>query len=248
MKNLKDKTSPLVSIITVVFNAVKDIEKTLQSVLSQSYNNIEYIVIDGGSTDGTVDIIRKYSDRIDYWISESDNGIYDAMNKGVNIAHGEWINFMNCGDLFADNIIVEYLMKYIYTKECDVLYGDVILKRNKVLKRKKALDMESIKYSLPFCHQSSFVKLSILKKCPFNLSFSLAADYEFFYRLYYKTNCKFLYVDKVIAVYESTFGISSVNRRKTYDEICLINGRNLTILGRLRFYIISLLLYVKVFR
>ena len=86
-----------ISIISVCYNAIHGIEKTIQSVLSQSYDDIEYIIIDGGSTDGTVDIIRKYSDQITYFVSEPDGGIYDAMNKGVRAATGEWINFLNAG-------------------------------------------------------------------------------------------------------------------------------------------------------
>ena len=87
-----------VSVVTVCLNAVNEIERTMLSVLDQTYTNIEYIVIDGGSTDGTVDIIRKYQDRIAHFISEPDKGLYDAMNKGIDLATGEWINFMNAGD------------------------------------------------------------------------------------------------------------------------------------------------------
>ena len=86
---------PLISIVTVSYNAVATIEQTILSVINQTYPNIEYIIIDGGSKDGTIDIIRKYADQIAYWVSEPDEGIYDAMNKGIKIATGEWINFMN---------------------------------------------------------------------------------------------------------------------------------------------------------
>lgn len=89
---------PLFSVITVCYNAVNVLESTINSILLQNYKNIEYIIIDGGSSDGTLDIIRKYEDRIHYWISEPDNGIYDAMNKGIRLAGGRWINFMNAGD------------------------------------------------------------------------------------------------------------------------------------------------------
>ena len=103
-KSYDDK--PLVSIVTVVFNGEKYLEQTIQSVINQTYDNVEYIIIDGGSTDGTVDIIKNYEDRIDYWISEKDKGIYDAMNKGINLASGEWINFMNAGDIFYDEKVL----------------------------------------------------------------------------------------------------------------------------------------------
>ena len=101
-KSYEDK--PLISIITVVYNGDKYLEETVQSVLSQTYDNVEYIIIDGASTDGTIDIIRKYEDQIDYWVSERDKGMYDAMNKGIDAASGELINFMNAGDrlIFLD--------------------------------------------------------------------------------------------------------------------------------------------------
>ena len=95
----------LISVITVCYNAENNLERTILSVLNQTYSNIEYIIIDGGSTDGTIDLIKKYADKITYWQSETDKGIYDAMNKGIQKATGEWINFMNAGDLFSSTTI-----------------------------------------------------------------------------------------------------------------------------------------------
>ena len=91
-------TPPLITIITVAYNAVKDIENTILSVLNQTYPNIEYIIIDGGSTDGTLDIIKKYEDKISYWVSEPDKGIYDAMNKGIVKANGDYLFFLGADD------------------------------------------------------------------------------------------------------------------------------------------------------
>ena len=113
---------PLISIITVAYNAIQLIEATIKSVINQSYTSIEYIIIDGGSTDGTIDIIKKYDKYLAYWISEPDKGIYDAMNKAIKKANGDWINFMNCGDTFVDeNVISEIFQtpgEHTMTQQC----------------------------------------------------------------------------------------------------------------------------------
>jgi glycosyltransferase involved in cell wall biosynthesis len=101
---LKDSNkNPVLSIITVVYNGEKFLERTIESIISQTFFDYEYIIIDGGSTDKTLEIIKKYENKIDYWISERDNGIYDAMNKGIKIAKGKWLNFMNSSDVFYHN-------------------------------------------------------------------------------------------------------------------------------------------------
>jgi Glycosyl transferase family 2 len=115
---------PLVSIITVVFNGEQKLEQTIQSVIGQSYENIEYIIIDGGSTDRTKEIIQKYEHRIDYWKSEPDLGIYDAMNKAIDLATGQWLNFMNCGDLFYN---YKSLSLVPLNADVDFYYSDTIL-------------------------------------------------------------------------------------------------------------------------
>ena len=115
---------PLISVVTICYNAKNDLEKTILSVLSQTYQDIEYIIIDGGSTDGTVDIIHKYSERLFYWISEPDKGIYDAMNKGMDRATGSWINFMNAGDTFCDNEVIKNIFGYNDLSDYSVIYGD----------------------------------------------------------------------------------------------------------------------------
>lgn len=114
---------PLITVITVVYNGEKYIEETIQSVINQTYDNVEYIIIDGGSTDGTLDIIRKYENAIDYWVSEKDRGIYDAMNKGISCATGEWVALINSGDYYALNAlktIVEIVNK---NPTCKIIFG-----------------------------------------------------------------------------------------------------------------------------
>lgn len=144
---------PLISVVTISFNAANTIERTIQSVLSQSYKNLEYIIIDGGSSDGTLDIIRKYEDRL-VWISEPDNGIYDAMNKGIRISKGEWLNFMNAGDRFASNDVLEKIFSYEYPEDIKFLYSDTYFE-NKNFQRTLAPHDHNI---MRINHQSSIYK------------------------------------------------------------------------------------------
>ena len=115
MNNSYDK--PLISIITAVYNGEKHLEQTIQSIINQTYHNIEYIIIDGGSTDGTLDIIEKYKDKLSYWISEKDEGISDAFNKGVKAANGDYINFQGDGDGFIADDVIEKVFHNIDPKQ-----------------------------------------------------------------------------------------------------------------------------------
>jgi glycosyltransferase involved in cell wall biosynthesis len=114
---------PLLSVITVVFNGGAHLEQTILSVTEQNYDNIEYIIIDGGSSDSTLDIIKKYEDRIDYWVSESDRGLYDAMNKAIDASSGTWLNFLNCGDLYAAKQVVSQAL-LCRSHNTDAIYSD----------------------------------------------------------------------------------------------------------------------------
>jgi glycosyltransferase involved in cell wall biosynthesis len=121
-------TMPLITVITVVRNGEKTLEQTILSVVNQTYGNIDYIIVDGASTDGTLDIIRKYEDKIDYWQSEPDEGIYSAMNKGIDLADGEWINFMNSGDCFVDCNVLNNIFSTEYQDNTKFLYSDFYAK------------------------------------------------------------------------------------------------------------------------
>ena len=163
-----DHHKPIISIITVVFNGEKYLEETIQSVLNQTYDNVEYIIIDGGSTDGTLGIIKKYEDKIDYWVSEKDKGIYDAMNKGILVATGDWINFINAGDrlIFLD---VNSLLK-LSTTNTSYYYHEEQHK----MKRDPFTKMY-LTHNTP-CHQSIFYKKDEI--VPFDLDYPIIADFE----------------------------------------------------------------------
>lgn len=209
-----------VTIVTVCYNAVDVIENTILSVVNQAYPNIEYVIIDGGSTDGTVEVIRKYVDRISKWVSEPDKGIYDAMNKAIDMATGDWINYMNAGDCFASNMVVEDMMTGV-DSGCDVIFGNTILVRgnHKVVSKGEMLENDFPK----LVHQSSFVNTTLLKKCHFDRKYMISADYAFLYALY-KEGRHFCYKDINVAQYDMT-GFSATHRALLYREHCAIQGK-----------------------
>jgi glycosyltransferase involved in cell wall biosynthesis len=181
---------PLVSVITVVFDGEKYLEETIQSVLGQTYDNLEYIIIDGGSTDSTLDIIRKYDHAIDYWVSEKDKGIYDAMNKGIGLASGDWIGLVNSDDviypMLAENVanVTFHNPKAVYT------YGKVDLMNEDrniygcISPLSKELAFSRRYREMPYPHISIFVSSKIYKKIGvFNTRFQLSADYDFVLRM-----------------------------------------------------------------
>jgi len=206
---------PLITVITVVFNGAKYLEDTIKSVISQTYPNIEYIIIDGGSTDGTLDVIKKYEDYIDYWVSEPDNGIYDAMNKGLELAGGEWINFMNCGDSFYSNNILNEITDILQRDDIDFIYGDMLveyIEEKKFEALIKAGDYRNLYLGIQFCHQSSLIKTRVHKRIKYRLDV-FASDYAFFYECFL-SGCKFFKVDKVISKFQSS-GFSEKNELKS---------------------------------
>ena len=211
------KNNPKITVVTVCYNAVDVIEKTILSVINQTYSNIEYIVIDGNSSAGTVNIIKKYADRISKWVSEPDKGIYDAMNKGTDLATGEWINFMNAGDFFVNNHVIENLLP-VFGEKHDVIYGDTIFVNDGNKKGQKAYERENAMPS--FCHQSSFISTLLMKRYHYDQSFIIAADTDFFDRIY-KEGCDFFHVDLFISMVNMD-GVSSNRRTLVYREVCRI--------------------------
>lgn len=151
---------PLVSVVTVVYNRAQELETTLASVVNQTYGQVEYIIVDGGSTDGTLDIIKKYEDRIDFWISEPDKGIYDAMNKAIDLATGEWINFMNSGDRFAAPDALTFFERPF---SADVVYGDAEIEYPGFTKAWKKTELSNLWKRMAFCHQACFVKTAAIR-------------------------------------------------------------------------------------
>lgn len=217
-----------VSIITVVWNDVAHIENTILSVLGQTYKDIEYIIIDGGSTDGTVDIIKKYADRLAYWCSEKDGGIYPAMNKGVSHATGEWVNFMNSGDAFADDRVLEDIFSTSshlnsITSSHYLIGGNTInFFADGHEEIHHASPASAIPTHLPFSHQASFTRREV---CKFDTDYRYAADYALFYHIYYKYGEKsVLVVDREIARYRQEDSTSLMNAKRVKGEYLSIQS------------------------
>lgn len=216
--NHSEMDFPLITVVTVSYNAASTIEGTILSVINQTYSNIEYIIIDGGSTDGTVDIIKKYSDKISYWVSEPDKGIYDAMNKGIAKATGKWINFMNAGDTFYDEKVIDILFKNYKNKDKYVaVYGNTeyVYSRRRIMIKQLSDRQHRI---MPSCHQSIFCLTGKMKEHGFNTKYRFAADFDFFYWLYQK-GLLYKYIDTPVAVYDATSGLSSLNALACFKEI-----------------------------
>lgn len=211
-----------VSIITVVYNGVKTIEQTIKSILQQSYKNIEYIIIDGLSTDGTQSVIERYKENIAYFISEKDNGLYDAMNKGINRATGDIVGIINSDDWYAEDI-VEKIVKYFEQNDVELVYGKIMnIDQNGMERLSIQKPLNDIWYGMVTPHPSVFIKKSIYKKFGvFDIRYKISADYDYLLKLYSK-NVKFGYLDEVVA-YFRLGGISSAKQKEMWNETCLIS-------------------------
>jgi len=188
---------PLITIITVTYNADRYLSQTIESIISQTYKNIEYIIIDGGSTDDTLDIIKEYEDHISYWSSESDDGIYDAMNKGISQATGEYIAFINADD-WLESDAVESVVDASRDADIGYIYGDLNQIRDDKLIGVHIADIGRYKQNTPIGHQALFVKADILKKMPFDMRYRIMSDYDNMIRLI-KSGASHRYIPKPLA-------------------------------------------------
>jgi glycosyltransferase involved in cell wall biosynthesis len=232
-----DKRHPKVTVITVCYNAATIIEETILSVVNQTYDNIEYIVIDGGSKDGTQNIIEKYSSKLTVYVSEPDNGIYDAMNKAINMATGDWVNFMNAGDKFCNNDVIDCLVSQI-EDDTIIAYGDTMYVYKSRICRKKHYQLSHLKRGMPLGHQASFISGDYHRAHPFDLAFKSSGDYDFFYKAYFKDAVKFQYVPIDVVYYEAENGMSSTNYKLVSTENAIVQGKKIDTLFRIKLQIL----------
>lgn len=199
-----------VSIITVCYNSEHTIRETVESIISQDYENFEYIVKDGGSVDNTLGILYEYVEKfekrnINYIIiSETDKSLYEAMNIGIDMSTGQWLNFMNAGDCFYDSYVLSSIFRNNY--ESVVLFGDNLIE-DEFGSGLNIADMNVIEKKMPFNHQAAFFNASYIKKYMYNENLKIGADYDLVLKLY-ESGCSFEHLDLIVSKYRLD-GISS---------------------------------------
>lgn len=212
----------LFSIITVTYNASQWLERTIQSVISQSYPHIEYIIIDGNSTDGTLEIIKKYQSSIAHCVSEPDSGLYDAMNKGLKLASGDYVWFLNAGDtIYSETTVQEIVNLLKGEKMPDIVYGETQIVDSegsalgmRRLKSPEKLSWKSFRMGMLVCHQSFLVKRTIAE--PYNLQYRFTADYDWCIRCMRKADAIFNTRLTISRFLEA--GLSAANRKESLKE------------------------------
>jgi glycosyltransferase involved in cell wall biosynthesis len=199
----------LISIITINYNNAEGLRKTINSVVSQSFQDFEFIAIDGNSTDKSVDVIKQFN-RINEWLSEKDNGIYDAQNKGVLKSKGEYLLFLNSGDILADNQVLQKVSTYLSGGK-SFYYGNLILDKNNIKEKHLApreIDVDFILNST-FWHPCVLIKSDLFKQYGlYNTTFKIVGDYEFFIRCLLKPNITTEYINEFITEFDGN-GISN---------------------------------------
>jgi glycosyltransferase involved in cell wall biosynthesis len=193
---------PLVSIVTVVYNGEAFIERTIRSVLGQTWPNIEYIIVDGGSSDGTLDIIRRYEDRISYWISAKDKGIYDAMNKGVALCTGDWVGLINSDDWYEPDSVERAMREAAAHPGTNVVHGDIWLhypNGHKGLKKARLSGFLLKYWEMVLNHPSFFVRRDFYAGRPFDASLRVSADHKWTYNAWRDASATFRYIPEPLA-------------------------------------------------
>lgn len=194
------------SIITVNYNDEKGLERTIKSVVSQTFRDFEFIVIDGGSTDGSVDIIKKYESNIDYWVSEPDGGIYQGMNKGLHQSKGDYVNFMNSGDCFHTPNVLEQI--FSLGTDADIITGTHVGSPHPNI-GKDGITMYTL-CTGAVDHQASFIKRDVALRHPYDEKYRIVSDWKFFIEALILDNCSFFYTDTIVVDVDMT-GISNTD-------------------------------------
>lgn len=212
---------PLISIITVVYNGEKYLQQTINSVHNQSYKNIEYIIIDGGSIDNTLNLIKKNEFKISKWVSEPDKGLYDAMNKGIKLAKGKLIGIINSDDWYEKDAVQNIVNEYLLYPHKNIFHGDVfhIAQDNTVKLKKHNPSVFLFKYyGMMYNHPSMFVSKSTYQKYQYNIHLKSLSDYQFALEVFYDDESEFHYLNKVISNFRLGGVSANINITKSLKE------------------------------
>ena len=194
------------SIITVNYNDAKGLQRTIESVLCQTFHDYEFIVIDGGSTDGSVEVIKRYEKYIDYWVSEQDGGIYPGMNKGLRQAKGEYVNFMNGGDCYHSSDVLEKI--FSFDTNADIITGAHAGSPHPNVGQ-NGISMYDL-YTGAVDHQASFIRRELAMCHPYDEKYKIVSDWKFFIEALVLDNCSFYYTDTIVVDVDMG-GISNTN-------------------------------------
>ncbi len=214
-------TDTLVSIVTVVYNGVATLERTIRSVLEQDHPNIEYIIVDGGSTDGTIDLLRRYDDRLDLWTTGKDKGIYDAMNKGIALCTGDWVALINADDWYEPGAVKQAMMAVRDRPGINIVHGDIWLhypNGQRTLKKARSSGFLLKYWEMVMNHPSFFVRRKFYEGRPFDAKLKVSADHKWTYDAYRLSPAMFLYLPKPIANFTVGGASMSVPLRKVLAE------------------------------
>lgn len=215
----------MLSIITINYNNAEGLENTINSVICQDFKDYEYIIIDGGSTDGSVDIIKRHSQCFTFWVSEPDKGIYNAMNKGVKHSSGEYCIFMNSGDIFYNKDVIKNVFSNGYTE--DIITGVTIGKdeNNICFDTKREVTFLTL-YRSTISHQASFIKTALLHKFPYSEDLKIVSDWEFWIKTIILDNCSHIFDSNIVAKIDQT-GISVIDNQGREKERSIVLRRNI---------------------
>lgn len=208
------------SIITINRNNAEGLRKTIESVAAQTLDDFEYIVIDGASTDGSVDVIKQYEDKITYWVSEPDKGIYNAMNKGIVKAHGEYLQFLNSGDYLMNENVLE--SAFAYNFDADIVYGEQNCIKNNVVHKGVYIEPQYLTFltylSATLPHQSTFIKRKLFDRIGlYNEKNKIVSDWEWFAVALFRYNVSLVHIKEIIACYD----LSGVSNDKEMEKLHL---------------------------
>jgi glycosyltransferase involved in cell wall biosynthesis len=206
------------TIITINYNNQNGLRRTIESVVGQTYRDYEYIIIDGASTDNSIEVVQEFGDKITSWVSEKDRGIYHAMNKGVAKAHGDYCIFMNSGDFFYDNTVLDIVSKCCVNE--DVIVGKVVIDNQDHIISPPPITGNLTLYHLysgSIPHQGSFIRTELLRKYPYDEDLKISSDWKFFVQTLILDNCSIRYLDEYIACYDMN-GFSAANPKLMREE------------------------------